>query len=271
MCVCVEVTVGAKEEWSCRVTRKDDYFVENALTFKSLKCLRLADRWKRRRRATYVTHRVRSFASFPIHSPFGYDSIQFNCLFVVVILSFSFVAEEIYGKSERFIGFRAMGLRLFSLFFCFFLCRRTMTTAILFHRCHCSSRCAMSVENLLLFYYHFDKAAWYFFFSLHSVSFLFLSLCCYLYTKGKCYIFLRLRVWKFKMISNKAKREKNKMFIKIYVVDLSDSRFKQNKTKLMALSRSTSWREKGSHFACECVCESVVNHEFTPSIWLRRH
>lgn len=94
-------------------------------------------------------------------------------------------------------------------------------------------------ENLLLFYYHFDKAAifWcvigvgYLFF--FSSSFLSLLCCavlceymraCALCTRahcfGKCYIFLRLRVWKFQMISE----NKNKMFIRYgeFVVNLSD-------------------------------------------------
>ena len=141
------------------MTRKDDYFVENALTFKSLKCYD----WPTDENNDDVPHTLPIVCARSLRFPFIHCSdtisIQFNCLFVVVILSFSFVAEKIYGKSERFIGFRAMGLLLFSLFFLFLLCRCNNNSDSISPCCHCSSRCAMSVENLLLFYYHFDKAA----------------------------------------------------------------------------------------------------------------
>lgn len=94
-------------------------------------------------------------------------------------------------------------------------------------------------ENLLLFYYHFDKAAifwcvigvgYLFFFSSSFLSLLCCAMLCeYMracavctraHCFGKCYIFLRLRVWKFQMISE----NKNKMFIRYgeFVVNLSD-------------------------------------------------
>lgn len=132
--------------------RKDDYFVENALTFKSLKCYD----WPTDGNNDDVPHTLLTVCARSLCFPFIHCSdtisIQFNCLFVVVvILSFSFVAEKIYGKSERFIGFRAMGLLLFSLLF-FSFSDAAITTAILFHRCHCSSRFVLCLLKICCFF-----------------------------------------------------------------------------------------------------------------------
>lgn len=84
---------------------------------------------------------------------------------------------EIYGKSERFIGFRAMGLFITFVFTSFlsysYLCVRRFFFPVSFFTvlcalsasllivcmCVCSSLCLLSFENLLLFYYHFDKVS----------------------------------------------------------------------------------------------------------------
>lgn len=111
-------------------------------------------------------------------------SIQFNCLFLVavtvavVVLSYSFFVSEgkIYGKSERFIGF--WGNRSvynfcfhFVLFFfsipcsmCFGICLILFSSLLFFCLLFfgvCVNACVrlLSLENLLLFYYHFDKVA----------------------------------------------------------------------------------------------------------------
>lgn len=85
-------------------------------------------------RAPY--HVLRSLSHSFIHSSalhFIFDSIQLLfCL--LLLLSFSFVGGKIYGKSERFIGFRAMGLLLFSLFFSLLLLSLFHSTIVIVHR-----------------------------------------------------------------------------------------------------------------------------------------
>lgn len=147
-------------------------------------------------RATYVTPSEHCrFAFFPIHIPHGhciYLIFKFNSIvsyiswWLLLFCHFFPSCQEIYGKSERFICFRAMGLVFILLLFSLHI---TLLLLLNFFSFFWSMSLLFIIvfvvfENLLLFYYHFDKAA--------DTFALLLPI-----EEGKCYIFLWLRVWKF--------------------------------------------------------------------------